>query len=213
MGEQTLAGFLAALADRSPVPGGGATAALHAAQAAALLEMAARFSAGRDAAHEDTLRRVITEAGRLRQAAADLIGIDGEAFSAVAGAYRLPRVTAGQRAARSAAIARAMVTASAPPAELVAAGAALLELAETLAPVVSRPVAGDLAAAVQAARAAVVTSRVNVEANLAAVTDPAARDRLAAAVAGAGGLEEQADRLTGQIRAGLSTPRPAAPTG
>ena len=40
----TVATFLTRLADRSPTPGGGATAALHAAQAAALVAMVGRYS-------------------------------------------------------------------------------------------------------------------------------------------------------------------------
>jgi formiminotetrahydrofolate cyclodeaminase len=44
--EQTIEAFLTDLAARIPAPGGGATAALHAAQAAALLGMVARYSDG-----------------------------------------------------------------------------------------------------------------------------------------------------------------------
>ena len=42
MREETIGAFLERLAERVPAPGGGATAALHAAQAAALLAMVAR---------------------------------------------------------------------------------------------------------------------------------------------------------------------------
>jgi hypothetical protein len=38
--------FLDSLADRTPAPGGGATAALHLGQAAALVSMVARYSTG-----------------------------------------------------------------------------------------------------------------------------------------------------------------------
>lgn len=214
MREQSLGDFLAALAGRSPVPGGGAAAALHAAQAAALLEMTARYSRpAPDAEGEQAVARVITEAARLRDSCAELIDIDGEAFGAVAEAYRLPRDTDAQQAARTAAVSAAMLTASAPPAELISIGGALLDLAEALAPVVRPSVAADLAAAVQAIRAAVVTSWINVEANLAAVTAAGARERLAAAVSGASDLVQRAGQLTGQIRSGLASPAPAAPAG
>src|SRR5439155_1336442 len=46
MRDDTIAAFLDQLAARVPAPGGGATAALHAAQAAALLAMVARYSDG-----------------------------------------------------------------------------------------------------------------------------------------------------------------------
>ena len=205
MRDETIASFLGKLAARTSVPGGGATAALHAAQAAALLGMTARYSdSERNAGHTETIAMVIAEADRLREASVNLIAIDGEAFGAVAEAYRLPKGTEEERASRASAIAAAMVTASSPPAELIGIGTRLVELAELLQPVVNRTVAGDVAAAVQAVRAAVVTSQVNVEANLAGVTDPGARERLTAVLGVVDGLEERADRLTAAIRASLA---------
>ena len=205
MREETIGGFLDKLAARTAAPGGGATAALHAAQAAALLGMTARYSDGpRFAEHAGTINMVAAESDRLRAACADLIASDGEAFGAVAAAYRLRRDDDDQRAARSAAIAAAMITASVPPAELIGIGTRLVELAELLRPVVNRTVAGDVAAAAESARAAIAISRVNVEANLCGVTDTAARDRLTATLAMVDELEERAARVTAAIRAGLS---------
>ena len=205
MRDETIGAFLGKLAARTSVPGGGATAALHAAQAAALLGMTARYSdSPQNAEHGATIAMIIAEADRLREACAELIAIDGEAFRAVAEAYRLPKDTDEQRAGRASAIAAAMVTASSPPAELIGIGTRLLELAELLQPVVNRTVAGDVAAAVQAVRAAIVTSQVNVEANLSGVTDPGARQRLRDVLAAVDGLERRADRLTAAIRAGLA---------
>jgi methenyltetrahydrofolate cyclohydrolase len=200
--DETIGDFLQKLAARGPVPGGGATAALHAAQAAALLGMTARYTDGpRYAEHAATVGVIISEADRLRDAAADLITLDGEAFGAVAEAYQLPKDTDEQRSARSAAIAAAMITASSPPAELIGIGTRLLELAELLQPIVNRTVTGDVAAAAEAIRASVATCRVNVMANLTGVTDPAARARLTEVAGAVDGLEERAARLTAAIRA------------
>jgi formiminotetrahydrofolate cyclodeaminase len=203
--DETIGGFLEKLAARAPVPGGGATAALHAAQAAALLAMTARYSQGpRYAEHEAAISLIIGEADRLREASADLIALDGEAFGAVAAAYRLPKDTDEQRSARSAAIAAAMVTASSPPAELIGVGTRLLDLAEQLQPIVNRTVIGDVAAAVEAIRASVSTCAVNVTANLTGITDPAARARLTAVVSLVEELEERAAQVTTAIRAGFT---------
>ena len=50
-----------------PAPGGGATAALHAAQGAALLGMVARYTTGQKyAEHQVTIARIIAEADDLR---------------------------------------------------------------------------------------------------------------------------------------------------
>jgi formiminotetrahydrofolate cyclodeaminase len=203
--DESIGSFLGALAARTSVPGGGATAALHAAQAAALLGMTARYSASqRNTEHAETIATIIAEADRLREAAVDLIAIDGEAFTAVAEAYRLPKDTDEQRAGRASAVAAAMVTASSPPAALIGIGTRLVELAELLQPIVNHTVAGDVAAAVQAVRAAVVTSQVNVEANLSGITDAGARERLTAVLAGVGELERRVERLTAAIRAAVS---------
>src|ERR1700685_3607302 len=104
MRDQTISAFLDQLAARVPAPGGGATAALHAAQSAALLAMVARYSDGAryDA---DLMGRVVTEADRLRAEALRLAEADAEAFGAVSAAYQLPKETAELLRARSAAIA------------------------------------------------------------------------------------------------------------
>jgi formiminotetrahydrofolate cyclodeaminase len=111
MRDQTIEAFLGELAARVPAPGGGATAALHAAQAAALLAMVARYSDGPryDAELMDSL---VTRADKLWEEALTLAEADAAAFGAVAEAYRLPKDTAQEKDARSAAIAAATAEAA-----------------------------------------------------------------------------------------------------
>ncbi len=211
MSDDTITGFLGKLAERTAAPAGGATAALNAALAAALLAMSARFcdrpgqagQAGhaRHAGAIGAIGAIVAEADGLRDACAALIAADGESYGPVMAAYQLPKDTGEQRAARSAAIAAAMVTAAATPAEVIAAAARLLELARTLEPMVNRSIAPDVAAAVEAIRAAIATSRTNIEANLAGITDPAARDRLTAVIAGTAPLEASAVQVIAAVRA------------
>jgi formiminotetrahydrofolate cyclodeaminase len=202
--DETIGTFLEKLAARTAAPAGGAVAALNAAQAAALLAMVARYTTGpKYAAVAPTVELVVREADQLRAECTDLIGADAAAFGSVAAAYSLPKDTAGQQAARSAAIAAALVTATQPPAEVIAAAARLLDLAEALRPCGNRTVLGDLAAAAEAIRAATVTSLVNVEANLAGITDTAARERYGEVVARAGMLLARADAVTAAVRADL----------
>lgn len=107
MRDTTIVDFLSTLADRVPAPGGGATAALHAAQAAALLGMVARYTTGEKyAEHAETVTRVITETDEARARALDLAERDAAAFTAVTDAYRLPK---GEE--RTPAIAAALVNA------------------------------------------------------------------------------------------------------
>lgn len=117
MHDEKIGDFLGRLADRIPAPGGGASAALHAAQGAALLGMAARYSTGEQyAEHQEAIGRIITEADGLRAIALRLAEADAQAFAAVADAYRLPRSTDAEQASRAAAIAEALGNATWPPA-------------------------------------------------------------------------------------------------
>ena len=75
MRDDTIAGFLEQLAARVSAPGGGATAALHAAQAAALLAMVARYSDG-PRYHAVLMNRIVTEADALREGALALAEAD-----------------------------------------------------------------------------------------------------------------------------------------
>src|ERR1700693_1078923 len=103
MRDETIAAFLDQLDARVPAPGGGATAALHAAQAAALLAMVARYSNGARY-NAELMNRIVTAADELREDALALAEADADAFGAVAEAYRLPRETEQEQSARSASI-------------------------------------------------------------------------------------------------------------
>jgi formiminotetrahydrofolate cyclodeaminase len=199
MRDLTIADFLGQLAARVPAPGGGATAALHAAQAAALLAMVARYSDG--ATYDaELMSRVVTEADGLAGEALTLAEADAAAFGAVAGAYRLPKDTDEQRAARSAAIAEATAGAARPPADVIRLSLLLVSLAEELLPAGNRNVITDVAAAAEAARAAAVTARVNVEVNLRAISEPVLRAEFAATAAVTDDIVARADRIVAAVR-------------
>lgn len=101
--DDTIDGFLRAVAARQPAPGGGAVTAVSVAAAAALVAMAARFSSGLDdvAARMDALR------GRALQ----LAEADARAYEDLLGALRLP----GDAADRGERVSGALVTATEVP--------------------------------------------------------------------------------------------------
>lgn len=205
MRDQTISDFLDQLADRVPAPGGGASAALHAAQAAALLGMVARYSDGpAHAEHAEQIGRIRAEADALRDRALTLAERDAVAFGAVTDAYRMPRGTDAEKAARSAAIAQATLGAAGPPAEVVTVAGRLVELAEELLPIGNRNVVTDVAAAADAARAAASTARVNVEVNLGGIREPDAAAELTAGLSTVDDLVARADRVTADVRARLA---------
>ena len=203
MRDDTIAAFLDQLAARVPAPGGGATAALHAAQAAALLAMVARYSNG-PKYDAGLMNRVVTEADALREDALALAEADANAFAAVAGAYRLPRATEQETSARSAAISSALAGAARPPADVVRTALLLVSLAEDLLPAGNRNVITDVAAAAEAARAAAVTARLIIEINLKGITDLVLAEEFGTAAAVAGAVAERADAIVAAVRAEIA---------
>jgi len=199
MRDETIGSFLTRLAARSAAPGGGATGALHAAQAAALLAMVARFSDG-PRYDAETVGRVRAAADGLADEGVGLAAADSAAFEKVVAAYRLPKDTPEAKAARSAAIADAMAGAARPPADLMAASVRLVGLAEDLLPVANKNVISDIGAAAAAISAAAVTAALNIEANLAAIKDPALAAELTATAALADGVTDRAGRVIAAIR-------------
>ncbi|KAA5834976.1 cyclodeaminase/cyclohydrolase family protein [Saccharopolyspora hirsuta] len=197
----TLETFLGSLAARLPAPGGGASAALHAAQAAALTAMVARYSDGEKyAEHAATVNAVREASDELRERALTLAEDDAAAFGAVSDAYGLPRSTEDEKAARSRAIAAALVEAGRVPAKVVAVAGQVVDLAEQLLPIGNRNVISDVAAAADAARAAATTARVNVEVNLAGITGAGERSELTAAIADVDDIAARADKVTAAVR-------------
>jgi methenyltetrahydrofolate cyclohydrolase len=199
MRDDTLAAFLDRLAARVPSPGGGATAALHAAQAAALLAMVARYSDG-PRYDAELMNRIVTEADALREDALALAEADATAFGAVAEAYRLPRTTERETSARSAAISSALAGAARPPADVVRTALRLVGLAEDLRPAGNRSMITDVAAAAEAARAAAITARMIIEVNLRGIRNLVLAQEFGDVAALADTVAERADRIVAAVR-------------
>lgn len=199
--DETIRDFLDQLAERVPAPGGGAASALQAAQGAALLGMVARYTTGEKyAEHQVTIGRIIAEVDELRAIALRLAEADADAFRAVTDAYRLPQATEEERAAREAAIGQALANAAWPPAQVISVAGMVVDLAEALVVIGNRNVLSDVAAAAESARAAAATARVNVEINLAGISDEQASLEMIAETGKADGIIERAGRITATVR-------------
>ncbi|MFE4833691.1 cyclodeaminase/cyclohydrolase family protein [Arthrobacter sp. NPDC056691] len=202
IGSETINNYLGRLAARQPTPGGGAAAALHAAQGAALVAMVARFSTGaKYEQHAETTSRIIAAADQLIGETLGLADADEAAFKAVIASYKLPATSDAEREARAAAIGDALGQAAQPPARLISLSGAVVELAAELLDIANPNVISDIAAAADAARAAATTARVNIDINVVAIKDAQARAALAERT---DGLEEKvvlaADSLSRQVR-------------
>jgi methenyltetrahydrofolate cyclohydrolase len=205
-GDRPVGEWLAAVGSDAPAPGGGAAAAVTASLAAALVEMVCSLTIGKPAfaEHEQHVSGIRDTARELRQAALTLADHDAAAFTALMAAYRLPRETAGQQTDRAAAIQAATLRAATVPLEIAATAADVAGLAAQL-PGRSNPrVLSDVGVAAACADAAIVSAAINVEVNLAALTEASVRvtlsDRLSRhLVAG-----EQARQLASDVREELS---------
>lgn len=199
---ETINDYLARLGSRQPTPGGGAAAALHAAQGAALVAMVARYTTGEKyGQHAALVARITSAADHLIVEALRLADADEHAFQGVIDSYKLPSGTDELKAVRAARIQDALVQAARTPAQLIKLAGEVVELATELFEVANPNVISDVAAAADAARAAATTARVNIDINVVAIKDGDARSRLAAQT---DGLEEKvvlgADALAKRVR-------------
>jgi formiminotetrahydrofolate cyclodeaminase len=191
--QHTIEVYLARTASAAPVPGGGSASALAAALASALAEMVASLTQGKKgfesaASAMDELRRAAAE---LRSRCAANIDRDARAYDAVVAALRLPKASAAEREARTAALQAALVHAARVPLETARGAHEALELAATAAAHGNPNAVTDAIVAVMLARTAVRGALYNVRINLAGIQDQA----LVAAMAA------EAQRLEAEVEA------------
>jgi formiminotetrahydrofolate cyclodeaminase len=169
------------LASDSSAPGGGAAAALDAAVGAALISMVCNLTTGRPryAEHDETNKAALDAATRLRNEALELADADEAAFTKVTDAYKLPRNTDEEKAARTAAIQASLIDAAGVPLRTAALCAEVIALAVKIEPTSNTNLISDVAVAAASARAALDSAALNVEINLAAMNDAGTRDRIA----------------------------------
>lgn len=201
-GGQTIAEWLDALGSAAPAPGGGAAAAMSAGTGAALVEMVGNLTIGRPAfaEHQQEVTAIRDAAHQLRLRALGQIDEDAAAFTALMDAYRLPKDTDEQKAARRPAIEAATQRAAAVPLDIAATAAEVVRLAAQLPGRSNPTVLSDVGVAASAAAAAIESAAINVEVNLASMTDPDAKAALAGELAAHLAVAGQARQLVAQVR-------------
>jgi methenyltetrahydrofolate cyclohydrolase len=157
LGDQPLASFLEEVADATPAPGGGTSAACVLGLAAALVEMAARLAAA--PAPADAAQR----AAALRAQALDLAERELSSYAPVLEAARLPR----DDPSRPARLEEALLEASRTPLAIAEAAAEVAELGVAVARASSASVRGDALTGMLLAEAAAAAAANLVEINLA----------------------------------------------
>lgn len=166
--------FLEELASSSATPGGGSAAALAGAMGAGLVGMVCRLTIGRKrfADVEDELRGVLNEAEALRLRLTDMADADTQAFDQVMAAYRLPKETRTEQAARRTAIQSALQVATQVPLETARACGTVVKLAAQVIEKINPNALSDAGAAALLAEAGLKSAQLNVAINLADINDP-----------------------------------------
>jgi methenyltetrahydrofolate cyclohydrolase len=186
--------LLEEIASDAPTPGGGSASALAGALAAALAGMVWRLTSqkapGDDAAPSSVeaagsgapgrvdLERLVTEADGLRRELSAGFGRDAGAYDNVLAAFRLPKTSDTEKAARREAIEAAMQYATEVPLENARLCLRALKLAERAVAAGYQPSVTDSGVGVLLARAGLVGCLYNVELNLVSVKDSAFAGRV-----------------------------------
>ncbi|MFM8643320.1 MAG: cyclodeaminase/cyclohydrolase family protein, partial [Phycisphaerales bacterium] len=169
----TVEQFAGALAARTPVPGGGAVAAVTLAHAAALAGMVVEFTLGKPAfaAHEDALRAAAARLAAIRAEALGLADRDAAAYGALNALWKLPKDAPERTARWPAAVAEAIDA----PQAILDLSAVVAATCRTLAGRTNANLASDLAIAADLARLSARAAAHNVRVNLPSVGDAADR--------------------------------------
>lgn len=171
--EMSVRAFLEALGSPTPVPGGGSSAALAGAVGAALLTMVAGMPKHRAASDEEiaALRGAREQCARTGGSLAQLVNDDCDAYERVLAAYRLPRASDAEKAARSAAIQDALKTATDVPLAVMRGAVEALASAAPVRRLGNPNASSDVGVAIELLAAACRGARLNVDINLEHVKD------------------------------------------
>jgi formiminotetrahydrofolate cyclodeaminase len=147
--DKSLQVYLDDLASAQPTPGGGSTAALSGAMAAALTAMVSRLTLSKAdyAPVHAEIQAVLDRAEQVRARFQQLIQEDIDAYGQLSASFKLPRATAEEKAARTTAVQAALLTAALAPLTMVELAVELARLSLRVAEIGNKNVLSDIATA------------------------------------------------------------------
>lgn len=198
--------YLDILISDEPAPGGGSVSALAGAQGAALMSMVCDLTLMKKkyADVHGMCEELKAEAGELYRKLSEAIDRDTDAYNLVAAAFKMPKESDEDKAARKKAIADGTLEATKVPFSVMQLGMQGLEIADKLYGHFNTNCASDYGVGVLNFMACIKGAWLNVKINL-----PGVRDEDFAAACEAEGREimargeEIAKKLYGEIEAGL----------
>ena len=173
LAKKTVSAFLDELASSSPAPGGGSVAALSGALGAALTTMVCNLTIGKKkyVGVEGDIKKIKTEAEKLRTRFTELIDEDTQAFNKVMEAYALPKDSEAQKTLRGAAIAAATKEATLIPLEVMKHCIDAMALAQQVASSGNSNSVSDAGVSALMLHAACEGAALNVKINLHGLAD------------------------------------------
>jgi formiminotetrahydrofolate cyclodeaminase len=173
--DKTVRELMRALASSDPTPGGGSASAAASAMGASLLLMVAGLPKTRDNSDEDRAALVAAAAALTGIQAQLVAAIDADtgAYDQVVAAYRLPKANDAERAARAAAVQRALRAATDVPLNVMRLSTEALAQASRVAAHGHRHAASDSGVAVALLSAGLRGAQLNVDINLGGIADAA----------------------------------------
>lgn len=171
--DSTIETFLDQLASAAPTPGGGSAAAIMGAMGAALVAMVCNLTIGKKGyeQHDAEMRDVLAQCEARRARLTAMVAEDVAAFDSLMAAYKLPKASDDEKAARSAAIQAGLQRATQVPLDCAKECGEVVRLAGRAAEVGNQNVISDAGVGVLAAWAALRSAVLNVNINAPSLKD------------------------------------------
>ena len=178
--DRSTAQFLDALAAGTPTPGGGGAAAVMGAMGAALVSMVANLTIGKKGyeAVEADMKALLDASEALRRRMQAMVAEDAQAFDSLMAAYRLPKASDDEKAARGAAIQQGLKAATLAPMSCARASAEGVRLAQQAVEKGNLNVISDVGVGVLASWTALRSAALNVHINVPQIKDGEFKDRV-----------------------------------
>lgn len=173
----TIEEFAKVTASDAPAPGGGSVAAAAGSLAAALAEMVANLTIGKEkyAEAENEMRELAGKGQAVREKLIADIQRDGSSFNLYMAALRMPKDTEEEKTARREAMQRGLKEAAMVPLSVAETAAEIFPLAEAAVARGNANAVTDGLVSAMMARTAVLSALLNVKINLNSIKDEAFR--------------------------------------
>ena len=165
--------YLDDAAANKPAPGGGSVSACAGALGAALVSMVCNLTVGREkfATVDAEMTRLVAASEAARVRLEQLLQDDTTAYNGVITAFKMPKDTDAEKAARKAAVQAGLIIAADVPLEICKAAVEVCRLSKTAAELGNPQAVTDAGIGAILGEAAVVGAALNVRINLGSIED------------------------------------------